>query len=183
MNMAPFKAGLWLCLGVLVLCLFNGVWLAEYTDGRGERRQTVYEGSLTPAWSPPSEEEIGSYLQRVFPNDPDILDVELISVTHRWESWTWRLLAACVVILLTTIPLTYVDVPFKARWFRKLWGACARVVAGTLVGISTTFVVYLFVGGWGPPIVIVLFGVIWSFVWAVVYLSSPSDEVKGDRNV
>jgi hypothetical protein len=167
-RVSQFLIGLFL-VGTIVWAVYNGQWQSAYVVQRvtGEH-QYLIDLDSTPLWSPPPAPSFADYSEH-FTNDGDPLPSQgKIRVYHMWDSWILGIIMIWLMGFLAITPIAFL-------FFRRdlALGALARVGAGLIGASLACFVLWLLVGGWGPPAPLLfgILGLIVGGIWAAIYVS------------
>ncbi|MDA0835755.1 MAG: hypothetical protein O2955_02850 [Planctomycetota bacterium] len=152
-------------VGTLIWMAFHGRWGSAYVvlEDIGSRSYQMDLNSQ-PLWDQPSAPTIADFTQHF--SSRSLPDTGEITVYHKWSSWLLNVFMIWLFGSLVIAPVSFLI-------FRndRALGAFARVGAGLIASAITCFLLWLAVGGWGPPtpLFFAVIGLVAGGIWAAAY--------------
>lgn len=136
-----------LTIGVLGWSVHDVPWETRYTPPGGSHTYSIVH-QPSPLWAPPSAMDVAAFRENWGSADdrPRILDSGRVESVINWEMWLTGIAAFWVIFGGLLWPVFRLG----ARWERS-WARAAGFSLGLLAGSASCFVLWLFIGGWGPP--------------------------------
>ncbi len=155
--------------GTIVWGVFNGAWQSAYVvNGDMGEHQYLIDLESLPVWSQPNPPSFTDYSERFTSDGEPLPTGGKIEVYHKWDSWILGIIMIWLMGFLAITPLIFL-------FFRQdlTLGAFARAGAGLIGAAIACFLLWLLVGGWGPPVPLLfgIVGLIVGAVWAAIYVS------------
>jgi len=118
----------------------------------------------SPLWSRPSNPTFDDFEAHF--SEIELPDGGVISVYNRWGWWIIDLTMVLLVGFLIFTPAS-----FLSATRNKPLGVFARIGAGLIISALSCLLLWLIVGGWGPPapLVFAVIGLFGGGMWATIY--------------
>ncbi|MEM7147162.1 MAG: hypothetical protein AAF591_18745 [Verrucomicrobiota bacterium] len=156
-------------VGTLVWMAFHGRWGSAYTlqEEQGSHSYLM-DLSSRPLWDRPSAPTFADFTQHF--SSSSLPDTGEITVYHKWDWWLIDVFMIWLIGSLVIAPISFL----AFRRDRAL-GVFARVGAGLIASALACFLLWLAVGGWGPPAPLLfgIIGLVAGGIWAASYVKKP----------
>ncbi|MEM7790385.1 MAG: hypothetical protein AAF546_03195 [Verrucomicrobiota bacterium] len=152
-------------VGTLVWLAFHGRWESAYILQKEQGSHTyLMDLSSRPLWDRPSAPSFADFAQHF--SSSSLPDSGEITVYHKWDWWLLDVFMIWLIGSLVIAPISFL----AFRRDRAL-GVFARVGAGLIASAIACFVLWLAVGGWGPPapLFFAIIGLVTGGIWAAIY--------------
>ena len=157
-------------MGTLFWMTFHGRWGSAYVvetdtlEGEVALHRFLMDLDSRPLWDPPHAPARSAFEAHF--SRGSLPDGGVITVFHEWDLWLHGVLAAWWVGSLLIVPVSFL----VYRRNRAL-GSLARLGAGLVVAALACLLLWLAIGGWGPPAPLFfgVMGLLGGSLWASVY--------------
>ncbi len=151
--------------GTLTWMAFHGRWESAYVvqEDHGSHSYLM-DLSSRPLWDRPSAPSFADLEQHF--SGCSLPDTGEITVYHKWDWWLLDVFMIWLVGSLVVAPISFLA--FRGD---RAVGVFARVGAGLIASALACFLLWLAVGGWGPPapLFFAVFGLAAGGIWAAAY--------------
>ena len=164
----------------LLWAVFNGIWEAAFVTQAdyGEHRYLM-DLDVSPIWSTPDSPAREEFISHFSTKSEPFRETGRIEVYHNWSWWILNLIMIWLVGALVISPISMLC--FRTdRWL----GVLGRVSTSLIFSSALCFLLWLAVGGWGPPFPLGfgILGLIGGGIWSATFLrklKQNSEQIAG----
>ena len=164
----------------LLWSLFHGIWEAAFVV-QADYGEHLYlmDLDVNPIWSAPDSPARREFVSHFSNGSEPFPEEGRIKVYHKWSSWILNLITMWLVGALVISPISMLF--FRTdRWL----GVLGRVSTSLIIASAVCILLWLVVGGWGPPFPLGfgIVGLIGGGIWSGIFLKKlkqNSEQVGG----